>query len=167
MSLLVTTGRATVPQAAQKFVHGFWVGCFVQAVHKLIPFFRGYCLFTAITNMLDSGNTRVVRQLTFLVRQPLEGSPRLIDSSPSPALRGLHGNGVVLIEMMLAPVSIASRRDGDALYKGVETSLALKFLAEFLATPLMNIDVGLAIILQFLLEVKGVVSSDLVCMPLL
>ena len=71
-----------------------------ETIHKFFSLASVHFLFAAIADMMDGLSIKCL-----LVGQPLEGGPGLVDASPSPTLRGLHGN--VVVQMFLPPIQVA------------------------------------------------------------
>ena len=85
-------------------------------------------LFGPVTDESDSVRTGpLLKNLVFLVIEPLQGLERLIDIRASPATERLDRDGV-RCQMVLAPIQIAGTGNGDALGHGIKASLTFKFL---------------------------------------
>ena len=121
----------------------------IVAIEEIAVYDGSDGLFAPVTDVSNAVCTGpLLRNLMFLIVQPLQGLEGLVDLGPSPATQRFDGDGVGG-QMVLAPIQIAGTGDGDAFGHGIEASLPFKFLLKGFTTRFQQSDIRFAIIDHF------------------
>ena len=147
------TGGTAVVKTALKFVHCLGGGVETVHVNQLTIDANGMFSLVVRMHQLIFLFISLLTQLVIDPVQPLHRGKGMGLAFSVPSTDGFRGNGK-RFQTFPSVITVASRRNGDTLFHGIELGFALEFVLKMHASVFEKMNVGLALSNQSFVKVE-------------